>query len=217
MIRGLVVLVTTSVLATAALRAQHAVSLALLLGSEEHRVDAGSGVVHSSGFLPGGAVEARLGSHWSVAVAGRSGNLSASSGSLDDEDVAEVSAAVRAAPAEWVAFELRGRARSVTTALARQHWSTLGAGVILRMPLIGSATQGSLRFGVPLVVRASGLAAPTVAAEGGAGLSYRLGPVTGQLSYDLRRFDFAPVSGRRRLEQISTLTLGIEVTAARLR
>lgn len=216
MIRGPAAFVTASVLATAALSGQSIVSVALLLGSEEHRVDAGFGVVHSSGFVPGGAVEARLGPHWSVAVAARSGNLRASSGPADDEDIAEVSSAVRAAPTGWLAFELNARARSVTTALARQHWTTLGAAVDLRMPLIGSATEGFLRFGVPLLVRASGLAAPTVAAEGGAGVRYRLGPVTGQLSYDLRRFDFAPVSGRGRLEQISTLTFGVAVAAVRL-
>lgn len=209
--RAVAALLALSTLATTVARGQKRVALALLLGSEEHRVDAGFGVSHADGLVPGAALGVALGSHWEVRVAGRSGTLAASAGSSDDETVTDVSGTVQTAVAGWLAFDVTGRARSVTTVLARQHWTTVGPGAEARLPFIGSATEGVLRLGVPLIVRASGLAAPTVAIEGGAGLRYRLGRLTGELSYDLRRYDFAPVSGRGRREQISTLTLGLAV------
>lgn len=207
--RTLMVLACCSTMLVATASAQSGVSASVLLSSEEHRVDAGSGMVTASGWVPGAAAGLSLPSHLGIQVVARSGTLKASSGAIDDERIAEVSALFQVSPAGWVSFNLFGSARSVTTTLARQHWTTAGVGADLRMPLIGSATEGFLRVNVPVVVRVSGLANPNVAVEGGAGLRYRQGRVLGQLAYGLRRFDFPPASGRTRLEQISTLTLGV--------
>lgn len=94
-------------------------------------------------------------------------------------------------------------------AIARERLAGLGAD--LRMPLIGSAPEGYLRLNVPFVVDVSGLAAPNVAVDGAAGLRYRQGRFLGQLSYDLRRFDFPAAGGRTRLEEISALPFGAGV------
>jgi hypothetical protein len=204
-----------SAIAAGAASAQTGLSLALQLVSEEHRVETGLGALHTNGVLPGVMVAYGFGSRWRVQLSARSGTLAASSRPADDEDVADVTAIVGATPAPWVSFELIGTARSVTTALARQHWTSAGIGTELRMPFLGSATEGFLHFGVPLVTGVSGLAAPAVAVEGSAGLRYRLGRITGQLSYALRRFDFPPAGGQTRLEQISTLTLGVGVLVGR--
>jgi len=187
------------------------VSVSLLLSSDEHRVNVGSGTFQTSGIIPGALIGIAFNPHVDVQLAARSGTLNASGSPTDDEDVAEVSALVRYSPAGWVSFHVLGRARAVTTTLVRQHWTSAGIGADLRMPLIGSATEGFLRFNVPVVVSVSGLPAPSLSIEGGAGLRYRQGRFLGQLAYGLRRFDFPPAGGRTRLEQISTLTLGAGV------
>lgn len=207
--RTWIVLAVTSTLIRSAASAQTGASVSFLLSSEAHQVDAGFGMLKTSGWVPGAAVAVSITPHLGAQLTARSGTLNAPSGATDNEDVAELSALLQVSPAGWVSFNLFGTTRSVTTILARQHWTTAGLGADLRMPLIGSATEGFLRVNVPLVTNVSGLAAPTVAVEGGAGLRYRQGRVLGQLFYDLRRFDFAPVGGRTRLEEISTLTAGV--------
>ena len=208
--RALSLLAVSWTLGFSAVSAQN-VAVSFLLGSEAHQVDAGLGKVTSSGWVPGMAVAVNLTTHIGVQVVARSGTLNANSGGADDEGLAEVSALFQVSPAGWVSFDLSGNARSVTTQLARQHWTTAGLGADLRMPLIGSATEGYLRLNVPFVVDVSGLAAPNVAVEGAAGLRYRRGRLLGHLSYDLRRFDFPTAGGRTRLEEISTLTFGVGV------
>jgi hypothetical protein len=209
--RALLLLAVASLLARSRASAQAVVSVSMLLGSEAHQVDAGSGKVTTTGWVPEAAVSAAITSRLSVRVAARSGTLKANSGATDDEDIAEVSALVQLSPAGWVSFDVSGGARSVTTPLARQHWTTAGLGADLNLPLIGSATVGFLRLNVPLIVHVSGLAAPNVAIEGAAGLRYRQGRFLGQLSYGLRRFDFPAAGGASRLEEISTLTFGVGV------
>lgn len=214
MMRALRLLAVASTLAVSAGAAQGVVSVSFLLGSEAHQVDAGAGKVTTTGWIPGVAFGAPITSRLNFQVVARSGTLNASSGPVDDEDVAEVSALVQLAATSWASFDLSGTVRSVTTPLARQHWTTTSLGAGLRMPLVGSATEGFLRVRLPFVVNVTGLAAPNVAVEGTAGLRYRRGRLLGQLSYDLRRFDFPTVGGTR-LEEISTLTFGVGVLVGR--
>lgn len=208
--RALHFLAVASTFGISTISAQN-VAVSFLLGSEAHQVDAGFGKVTSAGWIPGASVAMNLTSRIGLQAGARSGTLNATSGATDDEHIAEVSALVQVSPAGWVSFDVSGDARSVTTQLSRQHWTTAGLGADLRMPLIGSATEGYLRLNVPFVVDVSGLAAPNVAVEGAAGLRYRQGRFLGQLWYDLRRFDFPGAGGRTRLEEISALTFGVGV------
>jgi len=206
--RALLSLAFATGLLRSAASAQGGVSVSLLISSQEHRVDAGFGMVNTRGWVLGAMVGVGLASHLRVQVTATSGTLTTPSNNTDNEDVADVSALVQWSPAAWVSFNGFGSARSATTPLARQHWTSAGLGADLRMPLIGSATEGFLRLNVPLLVSVSGLAAPSVSVEGGAGLRYRQGRFLGQLTYGLLRYDFPPAAGRTRLEEISTLTIG---------
>jgi hypothetical protein len=195
----------------AAAHPQMTVDAAAFIGVVGHQVDVGTGSVRMQGALPGGFLEAHLGSTWDLQLLAREGHLGAGSDGTERQSLAEISSRLDAALTSWFSVQVRVTTRAFTTPLDRQRWFVGALGGEVRLPFSGDDAMGIIHLAVPLVVRVNGLPAPGTAAQGGVGLRYRWRGVWVRLYYELERYDFPPVSGRTRLEDLSELGLQFEV------
>jgi len=177
----------------------------------EHRVDIGNGIEESRGLLfgAGGVVAFRSRLEISIGVAG--GSLSTDAAGAENRDVGEVGIEASFVPVRWLALQGSARSRAYSTAIARQHWTTVGVGAEVRLDFATSPVRGVLRGDLLPVVAVNGLPGPDVALTAAAGMEYRSGSIAGGLFYELERYDFPDVGTGRRLEQVSKLTFRFTV------
>lgn len=186
---------------------------AAFVSSAEHRVDAGFGVERSSGLLGGGRVSVSLPPRVSLALTAGSGSLERDSTNAEERRVAEIGLDARYRTLPWLWLETGVVTRTYAALIATQRWTSMRLGAEARVPFMGGRVEGLGRLLFLPVVSVTGLDQPDLAVAAGAGLAYRVGPVTAELSYAVERYDFPARDGIPRAEQLSTLTVS---AAARL-
>jgi hypothetical protein len=186
------------------------------LATAEHRVEdrsVGGGVEISAGTLFGAGVRVSVGSRWTIAASGRSGVLHPGRGATLPRDVAELGVDGAFMMRQWFDVIAGVRVRSYTTMLARQRWTAPHLGAAARIPFAVPGLRGLLDVTVHPFAGVNGLARPEVAISTGAGVAYARGRLDVQLGYALERYDFARGTVAERFEQLSVLTLQVQVRA----
>jgi len=199
-----------AMLSAAPAAAQRALTVAPLVSLAEHRVDAGFGVERSLGPILGGVGTVRFSPRVTVAVRALGGSLFGSQGVLD-RDVGELGVEASVVTVPWLALEAGAARRAYSTKLGRQTWTLVGLGATARMAFAGNAIHAVWRAALLPAVSASGLRGPDRAFRAATGLAYRVRTTTLGVEYSLERYDFPPAAGVRRLEQLSALTLLLEL------
>ena len=199
-----------AILSAAPAAAQRALTVAPLVSLAEHRVDAGFGVERSLGPILGGVGTVRFSPRVTVAVHALGGSLFGSQGVLD-RDVGELGVEASVITVPWLALEAGATRRAYSTKLGRQTWTLVGLGATARMAFAGNAIHGVWRVALLPAVSASGLRGPDRAFRAATGLAYRVRTTTLGVEYSLERYDFPAAAGVRRLEQLSALTLLLEL------
>jgi hypothetical protein len=114
---------------------------------------------------------------------------------------------------DWLDVVAGVRVRSYTTAVARQRWTMPYLGAAARVPFAVRGLRGMLDVTLHPFASVSGLTRPEVAITSGAGMAYSRGRFDAQLRYSLERYDFARGTASERSEQLSALTLHVQVRA----
>ena len=196
--------------AAAPLRAQLPVTAGVSMSLAEHRVTAGAGLERSSGTMfglwatttiPWQAVQAR--------ASLRAGSLGANERSAFDRDVGEASLAASMPVSAWVGLDAGLVVRRYESALAAQRWVWGEVGIHGHHSMLEDALQLKAGLSIMPWVSVSGISRPDVAVAAHSAVSYTTGRLTATMSYGLERFDFPARSGVRRLEELSSLDLGV--------
>ena len=190
--------------------AQRALTVAPLVSLVEHRVDAGFGVERSLGPIVGGVGTLRVGPRLEVAARAVGGRLIGSTGVLD-RDVGELGVEASVVTVPWLVLQAGAARRAYSTKLGRQTWTLVGLGAKARMAFAGDAIHSVWRAALLPAVSASGLRGPDTAFRAATGLEYRVRTTTLCVEYSLERYDFPAEAGVRRLEQVSAVTLLLEL------
>ena len=186
------------------------------MAAAEHRVDdrsVGGGVEISTGTLFGAGVRIGVGSRGMIAAVGRAGVLHPGARATLPRDVAELGLDGAYRIRDWFDVVAGLRVRSYTTALARQRWTAPYLGAAARVPFAVAGLRGLVDVAVHPFASVSGLTRPELAITSGAGMAYSRGRLEVQLRYALERYEFARGTAAERLEQVSALTLGVQVRA----
>jgi hypothetical protein len=186
------------------------------LGVAEHRVDdrgVGAGVEVSAGTLFGAGLSVSAGSRWTLAASGRTGVLHPGRGATLPRDVAELGLDGAFMMRRWFDVIAGVRVRSYTTMLARQRWTAPYLGAAARVPFAVPGLRGQVDVTLHPFASVNGLARPEVAISTGAAVAYARGRLDMQLGYALERYDFARGTTEERFEQLSVLTLQVQVRA----
>ncbi|HEX9485842.1 MAG TPA: hypothetical protein VF976_02160 [Gemmatimonadales bacterium] len=202
--------ITGAILAAAPAGAQRALTVAPLVSLAEHRVDAGFGVERSLGPILGAVGTLRFGPRLAVAVRAVGGSLFGSTGVID-RDVGELGVEASVVTVPWLALQAGAARRAYSTKLARQTWTLVGFGARARVAFAGDAIHGVWQATLLPAVSASALRGPDMAFRVTTGLEYRIRTTTLGVEYSLERYDFPAEAGVRRLEQLSALTLRLEL------
>jgi hypothetical protein len=198
-----------AVLATP-LRAQLPVTAGASMSIAEHRVTAGAGLERSSGtmfglwattILPWQALEAR--------ASLRAGSLGANERSAIDRDVGELSLGGRLPLTAWLGLDAGVVVRRYESALAAQRWVWGEIGLNGRTSLLYDAVSVSAGLSIMPWVSVSGISRPDLAVAAHSTIGYSAGRLTATMRYGLERFDFAARDEVRRLEELSSLELGV--------
>jgi hypothetical protein len=192
--------------------AQGPVTASGFVSLAEHRVDAGYGVERSTGALVGAVATLRISPRFEFAVRAQGGTLNASGGGAIDRDVGEIGADARWLVGSWLVLQAGAARRVYSTLLARQGWTTAGAGAEVRLPLLENGLSGVLRASLLPVVSVSGTRGPDVGVLAAAGISYHWPTLGVSALYSLERYDFPRRGSVQRLEQVSALTLQFDIT-----
>ena len=190
--------------------AQRALTVAPVVSLAEHRVDAGFGVERSLGPIVGGVGTLRFVRRLEVAVRAVGGRLIGSTGVLD-RDVGELGVEASVLTLPWLALQAGAARRAYSTKLGRQTWTLVSLGGTARMAFAGDAIHSVWRAALLPAVSASGLRDPDVAFRAATGLEYRVRTTILMVEYSLERYDFPAEAGVRRLEQLSAVTLRLEL------
>ena len=192
------------------LRAQLPVSAGASVSVAEHRVTAGAGLERSSGTmfglwatttLPWEALEAR--------ASLRAGSLGANDRSAIDRDVGEVSLGASIPLNAWLGLDAGVVVRRYESALAAQRWVWGELGVHGRTSMLEDALTLSAGLSIMPWVSVSGISRPALAVAAHSAIGYTAGRLTATMRYGLERFDFAARDDVRRLEELSSLELGV--------
>jgi hypothetical protein len=186
------------------------------LAAAEHRVDdrsVGTGVEISAGTLLGAGVRVSVGSRGTIAASGRTGVLHPGRGATLPREVAELGVDGAFMMRPWFDMIAGVRVRSYTTMLARQRWTAPYLGAAARIPFAVPGLRGLLDVTVHPFASVTGLPRPEVVISTGAGIAYARGRLDLQLGYALERYDFARGTVDERFEQLSVLTLQLQVRA----
>ncbi len=192
--------------------AQRAVTASGFVSLAEHRVDAGYGVERSTGALVGGVATLRIGRRCEVAVRAQGGTLNASTSGAIDRDVGEIGVDARWLAGSWLVLEAGAARRVYSTVLARQTWTLAGAGAEARLPLLEGRLSGVLRASLLPVVSVSGIQGPDLGVTAAAGIEYHRPALGIRALYALERYDFPRQGAVQRLEQVSALTLRLDIS-----
>jgi len=194
----------------APLRAQLPVTTGVSVSLAEHRVTAGAGLERSSGtmfglwattIVPWQAVEAR--------ASLRAGSLGAHERSAFDRDVGELSLGVSVPVSDWLGLDAGLVVRRYESALAAQRWVWGEVGIHGRRSMLEDALKLSAGLSIMPWVSVSGISRPDLAVAAHSAVGYTAGRLTATIRYGLERFDFPARNGVRRLEELSSLELGV--------
>jgi hypothetical protein len=163
--------------------------------------------------LVGAGVRLSFASRGAIAVVGRVGALHPGGGATLPRDVAELGLDGAYRMRDWLDVVAGVRVRSYTTAVARQRWTMPYLGAAARVPFAVRGLRGMLDVTLHPFASVSGLTRPEVAITSGAGMAYSRGRFDAQLRYSLERYDFARGTASERSEQLSALTLQVQVRA----
>jgi hypothetical protein len=192
------------------LRAQLPLTTGLSVSLAEHRVAAGAGLERSSGTMfglwatttmPWQALEAR--------ASLRTGSLGATDRSGVDRDVGEVSLAASMPVSDRIGLDAGLVVRRYESALAAQRWVWGEVGLHARHSMLEDALKVSAGLSIMPWVSVSGISRPDLAVAAHSAVGYTAGRLTATLRYGLERFDFPARHDVRRLEELSSLELGV--------
>lgn len=192
--------------------AQVAIHGGVQIGRAEHRVVGGGVLVPSSGTLFGGGLAVAIGNRVEVHAEARGGRLATSGApSLDDHDLAEVHMLAGLKVRPWLTVQGGVGFRNFSSALARQHWTTLRVGAEARVPLAFDQVRGVLRgYWLP-VVAVSDLASPDIALAAAVGVEWQGRRIGVGALYAFERYDFRPNAGTQRLEELASLQVRVSL------
>jgi hypothetical protein len=194
----------------APLGAQLPVTTGVSVSLAEHRVTAGAGLERSSGTMfgvwattvvPWQSVEAR--------ASLRAGSLGANERSAFDRDVGEISLGASIPVSDWVGLNAGLVVRRYESALAAQRWVWGEVGIHGRRSMLENALKLSAGLSIMPLVSVSGISRPDLAVAAHSAVGYTTGRLTATIRYGLERFDFPARNGVRRLEELSSLELGV--------
>jgi hypothetical protein len=192
------------------LRAQLPVRAGLSMSLAEHRVTAGAGLERSSGTMFGLWATTSLPWHMLEARASlRAGSLGANERSAIDRDVGELSVGASVPLKAWLGLDAAVVVRRYESAIAAQRWVWGSIGLRGRTSLLDKAFTLSGGLSIMPWVSVSGISRPDLAVAAHSGIGYTTGRLTATMRYELERFDFAARDDARRLEQLSSLELGV--------
>jgi hypothetical protein len=194
----------------APLRAQLPVTAGASLSVAEHRVTAGAGLERSSGTLFGLWATTTL--PWQTLEARaslRAGSLGANERTAIDRDVGEVSLGASIPLTAWLGLDAGVVVRRYESALAAQRWVWGEIGLHGRTSMLDDALELSAGLSIMPWVSVSGISRPDLAVAAHSGIGYTTGRLTATMRYGLERFDFAARNDVRRLEELSSLELGV--------
>ncbi len=197
-------------LAAPAAPAQRVVTVTPTVSLVEHRVDAGFGVERSLGPVIGAVGAVQLGPRLTLALRALGGSLYGARSVLD-RDVGELGLAARVGTTSWLDLEAGAARRTYATSVARQGWTLIHAGAAARAAFAGNAIAGVASAALLPVVSVPGLPNPDHAFRARTGIEYRIRSTRLAVDYSLERYDFPIQQGVRRLEQLSALTLRLDV------
>ena len=173
----------------------------------DHRVDTGLGLEQATGPLFGAQLDVEPDPRIGLSLRALGGTLDAQLPGSETRSVGELALTTRLDMLSWFRGTVSAVGRSYSSALARQHWSELSLGGEGHAPLIDGILDASLGLSLAPVVRVTGRQAPDLAIAGLARLRHSGERLDLSLGYSLERYDFPVVSGTRRVEEISMLTL----------
>lgn len=194
----------------APLGAQLPVTTGLSMSLTEHRVTAGGGLERSSGTMfglwamtsiPWQALEAR--------ASLRAGSLGANQSVAFDRDVGEVTLGASIPVSDWVGLDAGIVVRRYESALAAQRWVWGEVGIHGRHAMLEDALKLSAGLSIMPWVSVTGISRPDLAVAAHTAVGYTAGRLTATIRYGLERFDFPARSDVRRLEELSSLELGV--------
>lgn len=198
------------VVAALPLQAQLPLTTGVSVSLAEHRVTAGAGLERSSGTMfglwgtttiPWQGLEAR--------AALRAGSLGANESSAFDRDVGEVSLGASLPLSPSIGLDAGIVVRRYESALAAQRWVWGEVGLNARHAMLDDALRLSAGLSIMPWVSVSGISRPDLAVAAHSVVGYTAGRLTTTVRYGLERFDFAARNGVRRLEELSSLELGV--------
>ena len=192
------------------LRAQLPVTAGASVSVAEHRVTAGAGLERSSGtmfgvwattILPWQALQAR--------ASLRAGSLGANESSAIDRDVGELSLGASLPLNPWLGLDAGVVVRRYESVVAAQRWAWGEIGLHGHSSLLDDALALSAGLSIMPLVSVSGISRPHLAVGAHSAIAYKVGRLTATMRYGLERFDFAARNAARRLEELSSLELGV--------
>jgi hypothetical protein len=171
-----------------------------------HQVDEGFGDERTSGPVLGVRLAVNPTRTTEVSLLGYAGTLNPDSSQVDARRMSDLELSGGVLATQWLWFQLGLRARSYTTALARQRWLSLTVGAEVREPIFDGVGQAIVRAGLLPAVNVSGLSSPNFAGTTGVGFELVRAPITGSIMFSLERNDFPTVATGPRSEQVVMLT-----------
>ena len=198
------------VMCVPSLGAQIPVTTGASVSLAEHRVTAGAGLERSSGTMfgvwattvvPWQTIEAR--------AALRAGSLGANEQSAFDRDVGEATLGLSLPVSAHFAIEGGVVVRRYESTLAAQRWVWGEVGLSVRHDMLEDALRLSAGLSIMPWVSVSGISRPDLAVAAHSAAAYTVGRLTATIRYGLERFDFPARNQVRRLEELSSLELGV--------
>jgi hypothetical protein len=189
--------------------AQVTVTPSVFVAYVEHQVNIGFGGERTNGPVLGAAVHVAPVRFVDVTLSGYAGTLVPDSANLDSRRMADLELATSVFATPTLALQVRVRAQSYTTSLARQRWTSFVVGGEFAPLMFDGAARAVFRAGLAPVTSVSGSPNASFGATGAAGFEFLRGPLTGALLFSLDRYDFPAASQFARSEQV--VMLGAEL------
>ena len=188
--------------------AQVLVSAGLLASLADHRVDVGSGPEHSTGTVAG----ALAGLEWHLVRVNLSlvtGELGALGGSAVSRTMSEARLGASRPVRSWLTLHAGTITRRYSSPIAAQRWNIARTAMEGRFTMFDGALEAGAMGIFDPIVSVSGTRSPKLSIGGATSLAYNGGRLSVRLARTIERADFPPREGKPRVEQLSTLTLGV--------
>jgi hypothetical protein len=126
-----------------------------------------------------------------------------------DRDVGELRFGASLPVRAWLGVDAGVVVRRYESALAAQRWVWGDIGLHGHTSLLEKALTLSAGLAIMPWVSVSGISRPDLAVAAHSAVAYTTGRFTATMRYGLERFDFPARDEARRLEQLSSLELGV--------